>query len=557
MNNSKQNTRVFEFIEAAFCLVMAFTIFMIFTACSEEIGTVGSLGGAEEETGLKNISLAGRAMRVAEIDKNQNLNEWSSAAENGSIIRMAELDSVTLDTTGVFYYANCMGNSGEFSFDSVSLNSPYVMFELAPNVENEYWYWDGTWSFGDFDNLNERYTIIYSTIVDIRKTRDIDINALTYLESSRLRYLVKQGKSFDEAKRQADSDVLAAFGMYDDAFDFDKSTYVQNENHLFVVNFVNGEFSYWTDHYSSSVLTDVFGRTGSFATADTVKKFMTSDIYWMQDGRYMTDSSRAILYNIVSGLYGLGKCTAEREGDSIVFAGPSETYVNVECKSGQWTLSDGRYKIADVIPSTMGTVVDDRDGTTYNTVTFDIEGVAQTWIVENLRYSNENIHPITHFDTSYIRLFQGVDGDYERYLASLDSTYWNSVSVYEESDVMGDSAKVEGEYFQGICPDGWHIPTQKDWSRLLYLVENGSGSCEKDRCEGMVENGYLGYYASRYLHQIGFGDITYEALAFVSDSAGEWKLGAIEMVNWKPDVMMAWPVYGWDHGYVSIRCLKD
>lgn len=550
MNNSKQNTRVFEFIEAAFCLVMAFTIFMIFTACSEEIGTVGSLGGAEEETGLKNISLAGRAMRIAIPGEERDLSEWNSAAEIGSIIRMAELDSVTLDTTGVFYYAECLGDNGVFNFDSVSLNSPYVMFELAPYAESAYWYWNGVWAFEDYDTTDERYTVIYSAIVDVRKSRDVDINALTYLESSRLRNLVRQGKSFAEAKQQTDSEILSTFGMYDDVFDFDKSAYVQNLKHLFALNYVDSKFSEWTERHSTKLITEAFENAGSFAITDSIRDFLASDVYWMKDNKRIDDSLKVVLYNIVSGLFGLGKCTAEHEGDSIVTPGTPERFVNVKCVSGQWAVLDGRYKIADVISSTTGTMTDSRDGTVYNTVMFDIDGVAQTWMTENLRYSDENIHPVTSFDSDYVEIFQGLDGDYLYYLASLDSSYWNGVSIYEGRDVMGgDSVKVESEYFQGICPDGWHIPTRKDWSRLIYLVEKGSGSCEKRDCSDFVEKEYLGYYATRYLHQIGFGDFTYEPLAYVAESAGMWHLGSIEMVNWKAD--------SWFFGQVSIRCLKD
>ena len=65
--------------------------------------------------------------------------DWNSTAPYGSILRMAELDSVTLDTTGVFYYTMCLNSQGAFSFDSVSLKSPYVMLELAPVAESAYW----------------------------------------------------------------------------------------------------------------------------------------------------------------------------------------------------------------------------------------------------------------------------------------------------------------------------------------------------------------------------------------------------------------------------------
>ena len=45
-------------------------------------------------------------------------------------------------------------------------------------------------------------------IVDVRKTNNVSVNMLTYLESFRLRHLVQSGMSFDEAKAQAEAEAL-------------------------------------------------------------------------------------------------------------------------------------------------------------------------------------------------------------------------------------------------------------------------------------------------------------------------------------------------------------
>ena len=132
-----------------FVCKMAMPLALMFAACSTEgdhvnaqVGDTPTLprGGAEEETSvvasLENVTVGGRAKRMSPLGGSEDLGKWNGAAGEGSVIRMAELDSVTLDTTGVFYYTECFSSSGDFSFDSVSLNSPYVMFELAPYVED-------------------------------------------------------------------------------------------------------------------------------------------------------------------------------------------------------------------------------------------------------------------------------------------------------------------------------------------------------------------------------------------------------------------------------------
>ena len=539
-------------------ITLAALMALLFVACSEESKPMGALGGTEEETALNNIKLAGRAMRVSLPADDRRVNEWSSTAEVGAVIRMAELDSVTLDTTGVVYYTKCMGAAGEFSFDSVSLNSPYVMFELAPYVENGYWIWDGNWSFEDYNSSEGAYMVTYSVIVDVRKTRDVDINVMTYLETARLRHLVKQGKSFAEAKQQADREVLDALGLYDETFDYDKSSYVDNEKLSFVLNYMDGMVSFWTQKRSSLIITKSFGANGTLSAVDSIREFLVNRAYGLKDSERIDEGSKNILYNIVSGLYGLGKCTSELEGSRTETLGDSERYMDVSCLSGQWIVSNGRYKMAEIVPSVAGGLTDDRDGTVYKTVTFNIDGLSQTWMAENLRYSDENIQPMTHFDSNRIEICQGLDGSYLSYLASLDSTYWNTVSLYKEADVVGgDSVAVDGVPIQGVCPSGWHIPTLKDWSRLLYLVEKASGACDKRDCSDFIEKESLGHYASRYLHQVGFGDFTYEPFVFAERVGDTWRMQAIEMINWKAMIMDDWSVYGWPYGYLSVRCVKN
>ena len=135
-------------------ITLAALVALLFTACSDVENTpVGSLnngstepvmGGAEEEQGvyalIPNLSMAGHA-RWLTTNNSSNFDErqWNSAAPKDAILRLAELDSVSLDTTGVFYITECYNSNGEFSFDSVSLNSPYAMLEIAPYADNGYW----------------------------------------------------------------------------------------------------------------------------------------------------------------------------------------------------------------------------------------------------------------------------------------------------------------------------------------------------------------------------------------------------------------------------------
>ena len=155
-----------------FICSVAMPLALMLAACS---GDKPTAGGSAEETGIYAFegTVSGRAARLAQMPENTDLLEWTSGAEEGAVIRLSELDSVTLDTTGTFYYARCTNSSGEFSFDSVALHSPYAMLELAPYVEGEWWEWDGNWNFPEYDSTMERYTVTYSVIVDLRKKKNV------------------------------------------------------------------------------------------------------------------------------------------------------------------------------------------------------------------------------------------------------------------------------------------------------------------------------------------------------------------------------------------------
>ena len=539
---------------------MAMPLALMLAACSDNGNSVVKgddhsitpLGGTAEETGVV-ASVSGIARHSL-----GNGATMRSLVGPGSVIRMAELDSVSFDTTGNTYFTRCDDSTGSFRFDSVSLNSPYVMLELAPKQENDYWEWDGVWSFEDYDSEAERYTTVYSVIIDVREMKNVDVNVMTYLETARLLNLVKQGSGFAEAKQRADRELLDALGMYGDSFDYDRNTYIENTSHLNALNYMDEMFFLWTESNSASLITKEFGKTGTLSTDDSIREFFVKDIYWTIRGESFSDDYKNALYNIVAGMYGLGKCDASVEGKGVEVPGTPERYMNVYCLSGQWTVLNGRYKMSELVPATMGTLLDSRDGIVYKTVTYDVGGQSQTWMAENLRYSDEKIEPINHFDSNYINIFQTMDERFEVYLASLDSTYWNTVSVYKEPDVVGDdSMNVDGEYFRGICPEGWHIPTLKEWSRLLYLMEEASGGCENRDCSDFVENEYLSSHGLRYLHQVGFGDFTYEMFAFMAQSEGKWRMEAITTASWDIDVEMHWSQYEWPYGYVSIRCVKD
>ena len=276
----------------AYAMLMAVAL----TACSD-VGD-SAMNPAQNEldnrVAFDNIMVEGHASHYLSASAAANSTILRRVAEAGTIVRMAELDSVTLDTTGVVFYSRCDGSTGEFVFDHVTLRSPYVKIELAPYAEMDSWQWDGSWSFDMYDHEKDRFVATYGVIVDLRKLRTVDINAMTFLETSRLRRLVRLGYSLVEAKERADKEIMSAVGLSGEPFDFDKREYVRNQGHLIVNDLLENLIFEWSAYASPWQVASAFGNTGLLSVKNPFGEFFI-DVLNVWKGQ-KPDDDIAIVY---------------------------------------------------------------------------------------------------------------------------------------------------------------------------------------------------------------------------------------------------------------------
>ena len=123
--------------------------------------------------------------------------------------------------------------------------------------------------------------------------------------------------------------------------------------------------------------------------------------------------------------------------------------------------------IGDNQPCTGATTVTDFDGNIYNTVQIG----QQCWMKENLRtihYSNGTYIPLgssTSTTTAY------------RYYPNNDQSNVSTYGyLYNWKAVMGDSSSSSRNPsgVLGICPIGWHVPSDSEWTRLTDYVSSQS-----------------------------------------------------------------------------------
>jgi uncharacterized protein (TIGR02145 family) len=157
-----------------------------------------------------------------------------------------------------------------------------------------------------------------------------------------------------------------------------------------------------------------------------------------------------------AGVYSYGEKGTLRkalaQADTLVFV-----------KSGYLTerieITDDAVDLGEVVlETTIGSFTDSRDGKVYSTTTIG----NQTWMAENLNYESTS--------GSYC---------YDDAPANCD-TYGR---LYTWAAAMGGAASssTTPSGVQGVCPDGWHLPSDDEWETLSnYVIFNSAGTSASD-----------------------------------------------------------------------------
>lgn len=120
-------------------------------------------------------------------------------------------------------------------------------------------------------------------------------------------------------------------------------------------------------------------------------------------------------------------------------------------------------------------LTDARDGNVYKTVQL----ADQTWMAENLRYLPEQHFTISSAEPRYYVMF---DSDVT---TELGKAYLNAYGAYYNLPAALQNEKAAGaeetRIIKGVCPDGWHIPSQQEWKTLSkYVFDSGMAAVMND-----------------------------------------------------------------------------
>lgn len=118
-----------------------------------------------------------------------------------------------------------------------------------------------------------------------------------------------------------------------------------------------------------------------------------------------------------------------------------------------------------------GSFTDSRDGNLYTWVKIG----NQVWMAENLKYLPEVIGPGAGSETTpyyYVYDYNGTDV----IAAKATANYQNYGALYNWPAAMNgaQSSSANPSTVQGVCPTGWHLPSDAEWTQLVnYVVAQG------------------------------------------------------------------------------------
>jgi uncharacterized protein (TIGR02145 family) len=113
------------------------------------------------------------------------------------------------------------------------------------------------------------------------------------------------------------------------------------------------------------------------------------------------------------------------------------------------------------------TFTDPRDGNIYKTVTIG----KQVWMAENLKYLPSVVGPATGSETTPYYYVYGYDGT-NLTEAKATTNYKTYGVLFNWHAAMAGSASSSANPsgVQGVCPAGWHLPSNEEWTQLTNYL---------------------------------------------------------------------------------------
>ncbi|WP_295096231.1 fibrobacter succinogenes major paralogous domain-containing protein [uncultured Fibrobacter sp.] len=394
-----------RFIPACALAAMA-----VLTACSDKQDVAG---GASGDMGIVAKDIVGEALKGPFV--------------KGSAVTVQGIDCKTMKFSDEVFEGKVKSDKGDFAFDDVTLSSTCAVFEATGKYRSEI---TGKESAGE---------ITLHALTDLKDRKNVNINLLTELEYERVMYLVtEKGKTFADAKDQAEKEVLAAFGI---AGDFDNSEdltiYESGDGNaalLAVSVLMHAETDVAGLGKRVEKFADSFAETGKWSDGETKAAIEEWQVAATADGTLDSIRKNVEGWGYADVVPAFEKYI-EVFGDTVILSSDSHqssSSTPVEDLSS----SSAKTNAGSEYDATANTLKDLRDGQVYKTVKIG----NQVWMAENLNFETDS--SFCYRDSAY---FCAMHGRLYKWTAAVDA-----------------------------CPSGWHLPSKAEFESLIATVGEDS-----------------------------------------------------------------------------------
>ena len=434
-------------------------------------------------------------------------------------LREVLLHDDTLTYTGREYIDEISSNKGDFVIPKVNLVYPYAVLEVRGLWRNEV---TGEWSK---DSMTLR------ALTDLTNRTEVNINLLTHLEYDRAVQLVNKGYSMFAAKKQAEYEIMTAFGFATTVeYSEDLKTFVPSisTNHdvnatlmaislLFIGDRSEAEIQKaiadfkqdmagdgeWNDAQTKADMADwAEGFDGGSVRAN-VKSWNILDIPAYEN--YLT-----IYWN---NAYELGGCSATRSGVIAQNKNSKSKNYNVHyiCKVTSWQKAT------------------DFEKDTYQWAEGE-EGEFKKGNVTETYYVFENgSWTVAKNETALGLCTEARNGE----IGKIDTTYficdsknWRKATVLEY-DTYQFGAGNDGEVRIGkVNEDKYYVYENGAWRASASEIENNLGACVTIR-EGEVGKSGSTYYICKSKSWTTATALEYDTYQFGAGNDGEVRVGKV------------------------------
>ena len=414
----------------------------------------------------------------------------------GSMVYLYELsDGRTLKQTNGNFTSEITSDDGRYSFQSRDLVSQYALIVVDGKYRNEV--------TGKPTTTN----IKLQAYTNMLTRKSANVNLLTHLEKNRVFYLVtKKGMTVRAAKKQAQAEIFKQFhidttGFKSESEDLDVfgktdadaallaiSILLQGEDDETALSVLLTEISgdmekdgLWNEGEAAAVkakiadwamVADLGGflvKIGDNVTnwglgeAPNFEKFIRN--YWMRENG-VEDCVSAIEGKVITTRDGKNRyyCFANSWISASIWSWdyPKEIYYNPQIE--------------------YDTMIDPRDKMVYNIVTIAPKGsgYSRTWFAENLNYADSSKTPsLKGRSWCYNNVAKNCDvgGRMYTWAAAIDSVKLATDAGNPQDCGYHKTCTLPAKV-QGICPEGWHLPSKSEWEALLTAVGGQSNAGE-------------------------------------------------------------------------------